>query len=177
MKQLSKILIKKDNLKRLANKRSIMLIVGAVVVLGIIGAAVYLVTIGSNKVTRADCTALISKASGQISQKKYQHAYSDLKTQAEKCGKPPKQDLSDLKDKSKTNQYIEVTVYNVNLARAAYDSGDKEQAKTYAKQAIKINEAMSPEQRRQIPNQNSALIDMYSIEAGIERPPIGDRQQ
>jgi hypothetical protein len=75
---------------------------------------------------------------------------------------------------------LEYFFYKRGLAVAAWEKGDKEQAKIYATEAKEIRKKMTPAQTSHVPVEklaelNQALAEIYSIEEGtyvrIERAP------
>lgn len=147
------------------------LILGLVVLLCAAGAVIYFVTSNTSKSAesnRANCDALSGSVNELIKQKKYEEAYTQAKSKTDDCG--TLKEGSNIQDPAKTGEYVGNLTYQASLAQAAFAAGDKEQAKIYAQQVIKLNTDMTPDQRSQIPNQNDILMDMFDIEAGTKRP-------
>lgn len=88
-------------------------------------------------------------------------AYNKLAPNSDFCAKieEPKAD----KPSFLSTDHVQPILYNAELARAAYISGNKAQAKVAAQKVIEKNKSLTPEQREAIPNRDALFIDMYLI--------------
>lgn len=171
MKQL--LLKIPSQLKNRPSKKTTLVALAVLLLLGG-GTGIYLYRANGNKEAKVDCAPLVSKAAELLKQNNYQEARAKLKTPARDCSTTAQDD--NIKDISKTPEYKKLIDLNAGLAFEAYKAEDKEQAKAYANQALKIHEGMTSEQRVQIAEANQKdpknnytqqLADLYNIQQGI----------
>lgn len=167
----------KPNLKKIKlNKKPAIAFLVALLLLGLgAGAYVYNNRQAGNNLSLAECGKLREEAKQLLKQQKYAESYAKLQPHSRVCAKPLSDD--EIKDQAKTGQVVEAAFFSAEAAKAAFLSGDKEQAKQYAEQAASMVQKMSQEQRDTIPQGErlSLYSDIYLVRDGDYKPYMVER--
>lgn len=122
--------------------------------------------------SKIDCAQLTKESAVVFQKMKYSQLYSQLKPHYDNCSAlytKTKGVKSDVNEK-----YVTPIAFSSMLAVSAYETGNEAEAKSYAKQGIKIRNLLTIGKEKQLDGQskgelNRHLLNIYKIEAGIYR--------
>jgi hypothetical protein len=106
-----------------------------------------------SKVAKADCTKVITRVNGTLDKEDYANSLRELKKYESVCAL------------NKSSGW-EGVVFNAQLAIASYSSGEREDAKNYAKTALQAGSELHSSEKAQIINYESMVIDLQDISKG-----------
>lgn len=159
----------KNPLKFAKNKKFQRLaIVGAVLIL--VSAGIY-AFVGkkffTSKISREECLQTVKeneKVTDVTDAKTAKDIYNRLKSKSGSCANPDEDKT--ISQTAEEGSHVQLILYNAELAKSAYLSGNKEEAKSIAEKVQKMNQELSDEQRQKIPDRDGLFIDMYYISIG-----------
>lgn len=159
----------KDKFKA-SSKGSKLYIIMAVIVIAA-GAFAYIRFFSSDKAEKstADCSVLTQESTELVRDRKFKEAYDKLNPNKDACLTP----LSDeeIKKPDNTAYAYSLIQLNGNFAIATYETGNRDEAVSYAKEGLRIDSALSAEQtarvdQARISDLNIVRINMYKIKEG-----------
>jgi hypothetical protein len=103
---------------------------------------------------KVDCKAIINKSTPMIQKKEYGKAYDVLNSDAKAC------------TENSSQSYETRIEYGYRVATTSYETGNKEQAKSYATKALALYSGLTPQASSKIHDELNLSLDLTSLSQG-----------